>query len=352
MKIKHLLPQNKYEKESFLKAFFIYFISISFLISVIFYFEYKSLLIEKKYALFLEMKNYSLTFEGKKFKLDLVLAEETKRRYYELLENEREFYMYIPVPGSQADTLKISYPKNKFYKDLKPYLQKLIIFYLAVILIVLLLSVIFALYTTYPLRKAINILDESIKDIIHDINTPVMSIILNIKLLKMKYKDDEDIKRLELAVKQLSEIYKNLKIALKETEKAIQEIDLKQIIEEELETLKLIYPDVKVNTNLNPVKIKADKNAVERIIFNVLSNAFKHNTIKGWINIKLNESQLIVENSSSEIKNKDKLFDRFYKESQRGIGLGLSIVKKLSEELGWNIKIKTDKDKFKLIISF
>ncbi len=352
MKIKHFLPQNKYEKESFLKAFFIYFISISFLISIIFYFEYKNLLTEKKYALFLEMKNYSLTFEGEKFKLDLVPSNEAKQKYYELLENEREFFMYVPIPGSEEDTLKISYPKDKFYEDLKPYIKRLIVFYFAIILAVFLLSLIFALYTTYPLRKAINILYESIKDIIHDINTPVMSIILNIKLLKMKYKDDEDINRLGLAVKQLSDIYKNLRSALKETEKTIEDIDLKKIIEEELETLKLIYPDIKVNTDLNPVKIKANKNAVERIIFNILSNAFKHNVNNGWINIKLNENQLIVENSSNGIKNEDKLFDRFYKESQRGIGLGLSIVKKLSDELGWKVKIETNKDRFRLIISF
>jgi len=85
MKIRNIFPQNKYEKESFLKAFFIYFFSIVFLISIIFYFEYKNLISEKKNSLFLEIKNYSLTFEGEKFKLDLVSIKEAKKRYYELL---------------------------------------------------------------------------------------------------------------------------------------------------------------------------------------------------------------------------------------------------------------------------
>ena len=61
---------------------------------------------------------------------------------------------------------------------------------------------------------------------------------------------------------------------------------------------------------------------------------------------------MIIENSSPQIKNPDKLFDRYYKESQRGIGLGLSIVKKLSHELGWNLKINIEKGKFKVILQF
>lgn len=298
------------------------------------------------------MKNFSLTFEGEKFKLDLISFKENKRKYYELLENEKQFYMYVPVFGSRSDTLKIIYPKYKFYEDLRSYLKNLIIFYIIIILVIFFLSIIFAMYTTYPLRKAVNILDESIKDIIHDINTPVMSIILNTKLLKMKYKDDEDINRLELATKQLSGIYKNLQTALKETEKVVKEVDLKSVIENEIKTLKFIYPDIRLNLDLQPLKIKADKDAVERLIFNLISNAFKHNIKDGYVKIFLSNSKLIIENTSPKIKNEDRLFDRFYKESHRGIGLGLYIVKKLLDELGWKLKLDYKDGVFKIIITF
>jgi len=260
--------------------------------------------------------------------------------------------MYVPIPGSNTDVLKISYPKKQFYSFFYKYITNLIIFYSVIILLILIISIGFALYTTYPLRKAIHILDETIKDIIHDINTPVMSIILNLKLLKLKYKDEEDINRLELAVKQLSSIYENLKVALKEAEKLIDEVKLRDIIQSEITTLKSIYPEIKVDISLEDVKVKSDKNAVERIIFNVLSNAFKHNIKNGYVKIILNNKNLLVENSSPEIKDVNRLFDRFYKESQRGIGLGLSIVKKLSEEVGWKVKIETERGIFKVIINF
>ena len=40
------------------------------------------------------------------------------------------------------------------------------------------------------------------------------------------------------------------------------------------------------------------------------------------------------------INNPKRIFDRFYKEQDRGIGIGLHIVKKLCDELG--IKISVD----------
>ena len=349
MKIKFF--KNKYEKESFFKAFLLYFFSITTLIFIIFYFHYKNIMFEQKQLLFLEMKNFALSFKGEKFKLDLFSLKKNKKvPFYELLENDKEFYMYVPIPDIKSDAIKIIYPKEKFFKDVFSKIKWLYILYFFVVIITAILSLFFAIYTTNPLRRAINILNETIKDIVHDINTPVMSILVNLKLLKLKYPEDEDVQRLELAIKQLSNIYKNLKTALEETKKAVDEVNLKQIIEEELKTLTTLYSDVKVEKKLEDVVLKTNKEAVERIIFNLLSNAFKHNVNRGYVKIVLTKNMLIIENSSGEIKNPDKLFDRYYKESQRGIGLGLSIVKKLVNELEWDIDIETKKNRFKVTI--
>lgn len=343
--------KNKYEKESFLKAFLLYVFSITALVLVIFYFHYRSIVLEQKQLLFLEMKNFALSFKGEKFALDLFSLRDTKKvPFYELLENDKEFYMYILIPDVKTDVLKIKYSKSKFFEDLKVKIEKLYFLYSVVITFVLILSLLFAIYTTKPLRKAIEILNETIKDIIHDINTPVMSILVNLKLLKLKYSNDDDVNRLEIAVEQLSNIYKNLKTALEETKKVVEEFNLRQIIEDELKTLISLYPNINVEKNLESVVLKANKEAVERIVFNLLSNSFKHNIKDGYIKITLNYNKLVIENSSPEIKNPNKLFDRYYKEGQRGIGLGLSIVKKLVDELGWKLKVKIEKNRFIAII--
>ena len=114
MKIKVKFFKSKYEKEAFFKAFLLYFISIISLVFVIFYFHYKSIYLEQKQLLFLEMKNFALSFKGEKFSLDLVsINPGDNLPFYELEENDKEFYMYVPIPQVKTEVLKIIYPKKR-----------------------------------------------------------------------------------------------------------------------------------------------------------------------------------------------------------------------------------------------
>ncbi|NPA53532.1 MAG: sensor histidine kinase, partial [Aquificae bacterium] len=114
-----------------------------------------------------------------------------------------------------------------------------------------------------------------------------------------------------------------------------------------------IYPYVKVEKNLKDVYKKLDKTAFKRVVSNLLGNAFKHNLPKnGWIKIYLDEEKLVIENASKPIKNPQKVFDRYYKEGQRGLGLGLSIVKKLCDEMDCNINFHAFQNKVKTEIFF
>jgi signal transduction histidine kinase/CheY-like chemotaxis protein/AraC-like DNA-binding protein len=90
-----------------------------------------------------------------------------------------------------------------------------------------------------------------------------------------------------------------------------------------------------------------DKDVVQKIVTNLLSNAFKYTTEKEKISfsstIENNQLKLVVSNSGSEIKKEEvsKLFERFYqkKESQQGVGIGLALIKELVEL--YNGKIET-----------
>jgi len=344
------LWKNRYERESFIKSFFLFFISIFLLISVIFVFYIQNLKQEKLYSLFLEMKNYSLSLKGKKFKTELVTGK--NNRFYELLEDEKHYYIDIPIPFAEREVLRIQYPKSRFLSDLYSSVKPALYLYIFSVLITAFLAFLFSMYALSPIRKAYYLLDEAVKDIIHDINTPITTILINGKLLKMKYKDDEDVDSMFLAVKQLSNIYNNLKYLIKETEKNPQEINLKEILQSEINFFKKIYPDIKVDTNLKNKILSADKTVVERILLNLLSNAFKHNIKDGYVYVELNENRLVIKNSSVQIKNIDRLFDRYYRESDRGVGIGLTIVKKLCSEIGWNLKIRYENGEFTAEITF
>ncbi len=348
---KNILPKTKYERESLIKSFLLFFLSIEILIGLIFYLNYKNLILQKKEEIFLKLKNYSYTLKGEEFEIDII-PKKTNQKFYELKENNREFYILVPIPYTEEDIFKISYSKKKFYDDLSYERNRLLIIFFSSSFIVLIMSLFFSIYSLQPIRKALNLLEETTKDIIHDINTPLMSILVNLKILKMELKENQEIKRIEQAVNQLKNLYENLNVLSKETEKYTQEINLKTLIEEKLFSLKEIYLDIKVETDLKEIKLTKDPTAVERIISNLLTNAFKHNIQDGYVKIKLSDNNIEIENSSKKIKNISKLYDRFYKESQRGLGLGLSIVKKLADEINWKIKLETKENKFKVTVEF
>jgi signal transduction histidine kinase len=69
------------------------------------------------------------------------------------------------------------------------------------------------------------------------------------------------------------------------------------------------------------------------VIYNLISNSCKYNTNNGFIKITLKDAVVTIQNDSYGIKHPNRIFDRFYKENERGLGIGLHIVDRLCYEL-------------------
>jgi two-component system OmpR family sensor kinase len=76
-----------------------------------------------------------------------------------------------------------------------------------------------------------------------------------------------------------------------------------------------------------------------RILDNILSNAAKYNKTKGLVSITISKNSLKIPDTGKGIKNTNKVFERYYKEQTRGLGLGLPIVKKLTKELHIDLRL-------------
>jgi two-component system sensor histidine kinase BaeS len=99
------------------------------------------------------------------------------------------------------------------------------------------------------------------------------------------------------------------------------------------------------------IEVKADPDKLSQIIINLLSNALKATEQGGRIAItglKTGRDLLIrVEDNGAGIKGKDLpfIFERFYKASEGGLGLGLTIVRELVEAHGGKITVESEYDK-------
>ena len=99
------------------------------------------------------------------------------------------------------------------------------------------------------------------------------------------------------------------------------------------------------------IEIFADKDRLEQVILNIVSNAIKYTEIQGKITIDVvrtkNYAKIIVEDNGMGISEKEvpKLFDRFYRvdkarsRAMGGTGLGLSIAKQIVSQHGGDIEI-------------
>ncbi len=92
-----------------------------------------------------------------------------------------------------------------------------------------------------------------------------------------------------------------------------------------------------------------DKDKLEKIVTNLLGNAFKYTPEKGSVSFNVefdeNRMRLEVEDSGPGISKKDlvKIFDRFYQvegSEDKGSGVGLALVKELVGLYGWPDKCK------------
>ena len=134
-------------------------------------------------------------------------------------------------------------------------------------------------------------------------------------------------------------LQKNLQTFLKGINTQKEEFNLLDLLEKRVQYFNVLYADVSYDLEMKSMLLLVNKDAFSRIIDNILSNAGKYNIANGTVHIVLEDEVLIVQDSGIGIKDTSKIFERFYKEQDRGIGIGMHIVKKLCDELFIDIKI-------------
>jgi two-component system OmpR family sensor kinase len=286
------------------------------------------------------MKNYSFFFEDDRFDIDIIPQNNTDQ-FYELHFDKDTLYILVPLLEDKENVLKVFYPLESYKTLLQAIKQTILWQFLFLTLIAVVISLLFSFYTINPLRKSLMILEEFIKDIIHDLNTPITSILINLKMMDSK---EEEVASIAQSAKAISMLHKNLDSYLKEMQFRNNRFSLKEVVDEQVAFFSSIYNYLEWEVEVKDVTLCSDKHAFSRIIYNLLSNACKYNASNGFVKISADEDHLSISNSSHGIHKPSKIFDRFYKESDRGLGIGLHIVDKFCKELGIEKKLEVDQN--------
>lgn len=272
---------------------------------------------------------------------DFVDKDENKEE--NILYQDDGFYSYYKVPTSEKYLMKVMYSQENYIQRVEKLANKLYGKFLFYSVFAAFVSLLFSIYALMPLQRALRINEEFVKDILHDFNTPISSMLINLKIFKREIGDNQKIQRLENNIQSILSLQDNLRIFLKGVPAQSERFSLKDLVQDRVHYFEVLYPDVHYQITVDKTALETNKDAFTRILDNLLSNAGKYNIANGNVNIVLQGSTLTIQDTGKGIKHPSKVFDRYYKEQDRGIGIGLHIVKKLCDELIIPIKIHSKK---------
>ncbi len=342
---------KNYEKESLFKNFLVFFSLLEILLVLLFIELYRTQKTEYSHRLLQDMRVCSYSLACEQFYFDF--APQDSNILNKLYDNNGT-HAYFTIPKSKKYYMKISYTADKLQADLADITQSLWIQFILASLLLLVVALFFTFYSLSPIRKALRLNDEFIKDILHDFNTPITSMILNIKMFQDEKGEDPYITRLSKSIDNILRLQNNLKSFLHNSPSQTQNVDIATLVEERMKNIQNIYPNLAyIFTKQNDLVKITNHELLMRILDNLLSNAAKYNKPNGEVKVTIFNETVTIEDTGKGIKNVDKVLHRYYKEQDRGIGLGLHIVNKLCNELniGMNIQSQINSGT-KIILNF
>ena len=207
-----------------------------------------------------------------------------------------------------------------------------------------------------PMRDAITLLDEFIKDTTHELNTPVSTIVANVEMIDKSQLDEKllkKIERIDIGAKTVSNIYQDLTYLTLGNEiiSNNEDIHVEQLVLERVEYFSslALAKKIKISSNIiDNTTIYADKFKISKLLDNLLSNAIKYNKVGGKIIVSVEERSLSVEDTGIGIAKDDisKIKERYtrFNKSSGGFGIGLSIVSTIAKEYNLNIDISSEEN--------
>ena len=207
-------------------------------------------------------------------------------------------------------------------------------------------------------------------NISHEFRTPLTLIKSPVQSLQSKLSNDDHLKELKLIetnatrmlqlVDQLLELSKidsgNLKLILKDG-------NIGSFLTSIIEPFQFQSKEKGIQFTSNIQKTNEnnafDKDVIEKIVTNLVSNAFKYSPENEQItfssSIENSNLKLVVSNTGSDIKKEDlpKLFERFYQknDTQQGVGIGLALVKELVDLYRGTIITSVENGKLSFVVN-
>ena len=205
---------------------------------------------------------------------------------------------------------------------------------------------------------------DQISELVHELRTPLTSINMSAKLLlNPQFPETSRIELVEMILGESQRLAKLaadfLDLSRLETGRIQyqrQVIDLLPLLRASIQLVKSQSEEAGIRILLEKPEtlplLRADYDQIKQVIINLLSNAIKYNRPGGRVTLSVgaNQGEILLQVQDSGVGIPEEslpyLFDKFYRvpgseEGARGTGLGLSISKRIIEDHGGTITVRT-----------
>ena len=192
------------------------------------------------------------------------------------------------------------------------------------------------------------------RDASHELRSPITVIKIAADVLLSDGKLDasalKSVQRIKRSAKDMEELIEALLILARESDKALsfEPVVINDILAEEIERASLLFQqkniDVELTEKVTLVVNTSDK-VLSVLVGNLVYNAFSY-TDKGKVHITIDKNLLVIEDSGvgipdGEVEEVFKPFYRGQSKQRGGHGVGLTIVKMLSDRFKWPVRIES-----------
>lgn len=203
---------------------------------------------------------------------------------------------------------------------------------------------------------------KMLSNISHDIKTPLTVILGYLEIIRLNNPEDEALQRVEAKAKQVMELINQFftlaKLEAGDMNLKIGKVNISALCKENIldfyDILSRQKFEVDISIPEQDIYVLGDADAIQRILFNLLSNAIRYGSDGNYIGLFLREEtnyvliEIIDQGKGIEKEFAAHVFERLYTmEDSRnrkiqGNGLGLTIAKNLVNQLGGELTLSSE----------
>lgn len=296
------------------------------------------------------MHNFESGLYDKNFQPIFTLLSKKIHQFQEgyHIDKENKAFLILQLPRDRYFDARYLILSNEI--SYAAVYEKVAVVLASIFVIVFILSLLFLSRFAKPFQELNKKLDSFIKDSMHEINTPLAIINVNIDLYNRKNEPNKYMKRVKAASKVLSNIYNDMDYLIKN-----ERLDLKP---EWLNFSDFVHDRVEYFTEVGVIKditllheiqkdieVFINPKHLQRVIDNNISNAIKYSYENSKVLVTLRKTPDAIYLSFLDfgvgIDKVENIFERYYREDKEkgGFGIGLNIVSSIIKKYSIKLSI-------------